>query len=96
PGAVVSTQKNEQPPLSQPVFIGELLQLSDYLHVPPLDLLQQVHVFNVGGPELDAGRIGLLIHQHPQVLLFLQGCSQSILCSVCVWDCPNPHAGACA
>ncbi|KAK4812888.1 LOW QUALITY PROTEIN: hypothetical protein QYF61_024244 [Mycteria americana] len=45
----------EQPQLSQPVFIGEVLQPSDHLHGPPLDSLQQVHVLlMLGSPELDA------------------------------------------
>ncbi|KAK4831900.1 hypothetical protein QYF61_020047 [Mycteria americana] len=44
----------EQPQLSQPVFIGKVLQLSDHLRGPPLDLLQQVHVLlMLGAPELD-------------------------------------------
>ncbi|KAK4812205.1 hypothetical protein QYF61_009097 [Mycteria americana] len=33
---------------------GEVLQPSDHLHSPPLDLLQQVHVLMLGAPELDA------------------------------------------
>ncbi|KAK4822002.1 hypothetical protein QYF61_006616 [Mycteria americana] len=45
----------EQPQLSQPVLIGELLQPSDHLRGPPLDLLQQVHVLlMLGAPELNA------------------------------------------
>ncbi|KAK4829738.1 hypothetical protein QYF61_006447 [Mycteria americana] len=40
-------------PDSQPVFIGEVLQPSDHLHGPPLDLLQQVHVLMLGAPELN-------------------------------------------
>ncbi|KAK4810174.1 hypothetical protein QYF61_010486 [Mycteria americana] len=45
----------EQPQLSQPVFIGKVLQPSDHLHGPPLDLLQQVHVLlMLGAPELNA------------------------------------------
>ncbi|KAK4829762.1 hypothetical protein QYF61_006486 [Mycteria americana] len=44
----------EQPQLSQPVFIGEVLQPSDHFHGPPLDSLQQVHVLlMLGAPELD-------------------------------------------
>ncbi|KAK4818676.1 hypothetical protein QYF61_017421 [Mycteria americana] len=54
----------EQPQLSQPVFIGEVLQPSDHFHGPPLDLLQQLHVLLVlRAPELDAvlqGTVGLL------------------------------------
>ncbi|KAK4824151.1 hypothetical protein QYF61_011229 [Mycteria americana] len=46
----------EQPQLSQPVLVGEVFQPSDHFHGPPLDLLQQVHVFCVlRAPELDAG-----------------------------------------
>ncbi|KAK4816180.1 hypothetical protein QYF61_012470 [Mycteria americana] len=45
----------EQPQLSQPLFIGEVFQPSDNFHGPPLDLLQQVHVYFVlGTPDLDA------------------------------------------
>ncbi|KAK4831476.1 hypothetical protein QYF61_017724 [Mycteria americana] len=45
----------EQPQLSQPIFIGEVLQPSDHLCGLPLDSLQQVHVlFMLGAPELDA------------------------------------------
>ncbi|KAK4807117.1 hypothetical protein QYF61_018458 [Mycteria americana] len=45
----------ERPQLSQPFFTGEVLQPSDHLRGPPLDPLQQVHVFLVlGTPELDA------------------------------------------
>ncbi|KAK4830276.1 hypothetical protein QYF61_009369 [Mycteria americana] len=44
----------EQPQLSQPVFIGEVLQPSDHLHGPPLDSLQQVHVLlMLEAPELN-------------------------------------------
>ncbi|KAK4826482.1 hypothetical protein QYF61_009478 [Mycteria americana] len=45
----------EQPPLSQPFFIGEVLQPSDHLRGFPLDPLQQLHVFPVlRAPELEA------------------------------------------
>ncbi|KAK4806915.1 hypothetical protein QYF61_012636 [Mycteria americana] len=45
----------EQPQLSQPFFIGEVFQPSDHFCGPPLDPLEQVHVFLVlGAPELDA------------------------------------------
>ncbi|KAK4823365.1 hypothetical protein QYF61_001713 [Mycteria americana] len=45
----------EQPQLSQPVLIGEVLQPSDHFRGPPLDLLQQFHVlFVLRAPELDA------------------------------------------
>ncbi|KAK4829041.1 hypothetical protein QYF61_001846 [Mycteria americana] len=45
----------EQPQLSQPVLIAEVLQPSDHFHGLPLDPLQQLHVFPVlRAPELDA------------------------------------------
>ncbi|KAK4818782.1 hypothetical protein QYF61_019128, partial [Mycteria americana] len=45
----------EQPQLSQPVFIGEVLQPSDHFCGPSLDSLQQVHVLlMLGAPEQDA------------------------------------------
>ncbi|KAK4825361.1 hypothetical protein QYF61_026880 [Mycteria americana] len=45
----------EQPQLSQPVLVGEVLQPSDHFHGPPLDPLQQLHVLLVlRAPELDA------------------------------------------
>ncbi|KAK4831138.1 hypothetical protein QYF61_015441, partial [Mycteria americana] len=45
----------EQPQLSQPVLVGEVLQPSDHFCGPPLDLLQQLHVLLVlRAPELDA------------------------------------------
>jgi len=45
----------DEPQLSQPILIEEVLQHSDHLCGPPLDLLQQLHVFLVlGAPELDA------------------------------------------
>ena len=45
----------EQAQLPQPVFVGEVLQPSDHLCVPPLDPLQQLPVFLVlGAPDLDA------------------------------------------
>ncbi|KAK4827563.1 hypothetical protein QYF61_019187 [Mycteria americana] len=45
----------EQPQLSQPVFVGEVLQPSGHLHGPPLDLLQQLHVLlMLRPPELHA------------------------------------------
>ncbi|KAK4831174.1 LOW QUALITY PROTEIN: hypothetical protein QYF61_015644 [Mycteria americana] len=44
----------EQPQLSQPVLVGEVLQPSDHFHGPPLDPLQQLHVFPLlRAPELD-------------------------------------------
>ena len=40
---------------SQPVLTGEILQSSDHLHCPPLDLFQQPHNFLVlRAPDLDA------------------------------------------
>jgi len=40
--------------LPQPVLIGEMLQPSNLLHGPLLDLIQQLHVFLVlGAPGLD-------------------------------------------
>ena len=46
----------EQPQLSQPFLVGEVLQPSDHFCGPPPDPLQQVHVFPVlGAPEVDAG-----------------------------------------
>ncbi|KAK4824675.1 LOW QUALITY PROTEIN: hypothetical protein QYF61_017255 [Mycteria americana] len=48
-------EQAEQPQLSQPVLIGEVLQPSDHSLGPPLDPLQQVHVLLVlRAPELDA------------------------------------------
>ncbi|KAK4822675.1 hypothetical protein QYF61_019042 [Mycteria americana] len=45
----------KQPQLSQPVFIGVVLQPSDHLCGPPLDSLQQVHVLlMLGTPEPNA------------------------------------------
>ncbi|KAK4810749.1 hypothetical protein QYF61_007723 [Mycteria americana] len=67
----------EQPQLSQPFLIGEVFHPSDHFCGPPLDPLQQVHVFPVlRTPELDAvlqctlpAHIHFFIHQYPQVLL---------------------------
>ena len=39
----------EEPQLSQPVLVEEVLQPSDHLHGPPLDLLQPLHVILVLG-----------------------------------------------
>ncbi|KAK4824308.1 hypothetical protein QYF61_013053 [Mycteria americana] len=45
----------EQPQLSQPVLVGEVLQPSDHFRGPPLGPLQQLHVLLVlRAPELDA------------------------------------------
>ncbi|KAK4825592.1 hypothetical protein QYF61_000681 [Mycteria americana] len=50
-----ATRRAEQPQLSQPFLIGEVFHPSDHFHGPPLDLLQQLHVFPVlRTPELDA------------------------------------------
>jgi len=50
----------KQPQLSQPVLTGEVLQSLDDLHGPPLDSLEQVHVFlTLGASKLDIGlRVG--------------------------------------
>ncbi|KAK4813629.1 hypothetical protein QYF61_014389, partial [Mycteria americana] len=54
----------EQPQLSQPVLVGEVLQPSDHFCDPPLDSLQQLHLCLVlRTPELDAvlrDTVGLL------------------------------------
>ena len=45
----------EKPQLTQPAFVGEVLQPSDHLHGPSVDLLQQSHVLLVlGAPGLIA------------------------------------------
>ena len=45
----------QQAQLPQPFFIGEVLQPSEHLHGPPLDPLQQLHIFLVlGALGLDA------------------------------------------
>ena len=50
-----SLLQTEKPQLSQPVPVGAMLQPSDHLHGPPLDLLQQLHVLLVlEVSELDA------------------------------------------
>ncbi|KAK4816353.1 hypothetical protein QYF61_015667 [Mycteria americana] len=50
-----STCLAEQPPLSQPVLVGEVLQPSGHFRGPPLDPLQQLPVLLVlRAPELDA------------------------------------------
>ena len=49
----------EPPQLSQPFLIGEVFHPSDHFCGPPLDPLQQVHVFPVlRTPELDAALQG--------------------------------------
>ncbi|KAK4814174.1 hypothetical protein QYF61_010006 [Mycteria americana] len=56
----------EQPQLSQPFLIAEVFHASDHFHVPPLDLLQQVHVFPVlRAPELDAVLQGWRLNHFP-------------------------------
>ncbi|KAK4815949.1 hypothetical protein QYF61_010443 [Mycteria americana] len=50
-----TTLPAEQPKLSQPILVGEVLQPSDHFCGPPLDPLQQLHVLLVlRAPELDA------------------------------------------
>ncbi|KAK4815575.1 LOW QUALITY PROTEIN: hypothetical protein QYF61_004092 [Mycteria americana] len=44
----------EQPQLSQPVLVGEVLQPSDHFRGPPLNPIQQIHVLVLRAPELDA------------------------------------------
>ena len=45
----------DEPQLSQSVFTGDILQSSDHLHRPSLDLLQQLDaLLLLGVPELDA------------------------------------------
>ena len=45
----------EQPQLSKPFLLGEVLQTPDHLCGAPLDMLEQVHVLlELGAPELDA------------------------------------------
>ncbi|KAK4814241.1 LOW QUALITY PROTEIN: hypothetical protein QYF61_012737 [Mycteria americana] len=73
----------EQPQLSQPVLVGEVLQPSDHLRGPPVDSLQQLHVLLVlRAPDIvlqdTVGLLGcehtllahvqLFVHQYPQVL----------------------------
>jgi len=51
-----SLLRAEQPQLSELFLIGEVFQPSDHFCGPPLDLLQQIHVFPVlRAPELDTG-----------------------------------------
>ncbi|KAK4818403.1 hypothetical protein QYF61_012324 [Mycteria americana] len=70
----------EQPQLSQPVLIGEVLQPSDHFCGPPLDLLQQVHVFPVlRAPELDTA-LQPPVPPSPS----WQGCSQSLHPPACI------------
>ncbi|KAK4815950.1 hypothetical protein QYF61_010444 [Mycteria americana] len=56
----------EQPKLSQPILVGEVLQPSDHFCGPPLDPLQQLHVLLVlRAPELDAVLEGCSRSHHP-------------------------------
>lgn len=43
----------EQLQLSLPVFIGEVLQLSDHINDPSLDSIQQYHVLVLSTPDMD-------------------------------------------
>ncbi|KAK4816767.1 hypothetical protein QYF61_022765 [Mycteria americana] len=77
----------EQPQLSQPFLIGEVLQPSHHFCGPPLDLLQQLHVFPVlRAPELDAvlqDTVGFLGCEHTlpaHVQLFIHQYPQVLLC----------------
>ena len=50
-----SPPQAEQAQLLRPVLTEEVLQPSDHVHGPPLDPLQQLHIFPVlGAPDLDA------------------------------------------
>ncbi|KAK4807078.1 hypothetical protein QYF61_018419 [Mycteria americana] len=61
---------DEQPQLSQPFFRGQIFHPSDHFRGPPLDPLQQVHVFLVlRTPELDAAPRAALNPFIPQSLL---------------------------
>ncbi|KAK4815543.1 hypothetical protein QYF61_003235 [Mycteria americana] len=77
----------EQPQLSQPFLIGEVFHPSDHFCGPPLDLLQQVHVFPVlRAPELDAvlqdmvGFLGCKRTLLAHVQLFTHQYPQVLLC----------------
>ena len=49
-----SPPQAEQAQLLRPVLTEEVLQPSDHVHGPPLDPLQQLHIFPVlGAPDLD-------------------------------------------
>ena len=49
--SLLQTERAQTP---QPFFTGEVLQPSDHLHGPPLEPLQQLHVFLVlGALDLD-------------------------------------------
>ncbi|KAK4827689.1 hypothetical protein QYF61_020823 [Mycteria americana] len=63
----LSLLQAEQAQLSQPVFIGEVLQPSDHLHGPPLDLLPQVQVLLLlGAPDLNAVLQGWRLSHFPE------------------------------
>ncbi|KAK4830027.1 LOW QUALITY PROTEIN: hypothetical protein QYF61_008365 [Mycteria americana] len=71
----------EQAQLSQPFLTGEMFQPSDHFCDPPLDLLQQVHVFPVlRAPELDAV-LQMGSHQTQDTVGFL-GCKCTLLAHV--------------
>ncbi|KAK4811900.1 LOW QUALITY PROTEIN: hypothetical protein QYF61_014933 [Mycteria americana] len=73
-GQCLTTLMAEQPQLSAPVLVGEVLQPLDHFCGPPLDPLQQLHVLLVlRAPELDAvlqDTVGLL------------GCERTLLAHV--------------
>jgi len=74
----------EQPQLAQPFLTGEVFQPS-FLW-PPLDLVQQVHVFPVlRAPELDAGlQVGSEHNRGTE--------SPPLTCWACCWGC-SPGCG---
>ena len=74
----------EQAHLPQPVFIGEVLQPSGHLHGPPLDPVQNLHIFPVlGALVLDAdGTVSSSGHptsDGTQDTVGLPGCKCSLL-----------------
>lgn len=59
---------SQQPQLSWPFFTGEELQPSEYPHGPPVDLLQQLHVFlELRATELN---IGLWVGSHKSRIFY--------------------------
>ncbi|KAK4806933.1 hypothetical protein QYF61_027300 [Mycteria americana] len=90
----------EQPQLSQPFLIGEVFQPSDHFCGPPLDPLQQVHVFLVlGDPELDAVLQDCTPWKRPVLEQFLKDCSpwegptlEKVVKDCLLWE--GPHTGA--
>ncbi|KAK4820994.1 hypothetical protein QYF61_009460 [Mycteria americana] len=77
----------EQPQLSQPVLVAEVLQPSDHFCGPPLDPLQQLHVLLVlRAPELDTvlqdmvGFLGCECTLLAHVQLFIHQYPQVLLC----------------